>query len=251
MIVAAHQPAYLPWLGYFDKIARCDVFVVMDDLQYEAQNFQNRNRVKVNNGAAWLTLPLQRGPRDERICDKRISNDASPKEHWQRRSWQTLLTHYRRAPHFDRYAEALEHVYTRPWESLVELDLHLLKLMLGWLGISRPVVRASSLELAGQKTDRILDLCRRVGADTYLSGSGGSRGYLDVDQLTGAGVQVAWQRFEHPSYPQRYPDLGFISHLSAIDLILNCGPASGKILLGEADEDAEPRPEATGERGGA
>ncbi|MBV8758449.1 MAG: WbqC family protein, partial [Deltaproteobacteria bacterium] len=90
MIVAAHQPAYLPWLGYLDKMAKADVFVVMDDLQYEAQNFQNRNRIKLNNGAAWLTVPLEKGPQSQRICDKSISNAGSPKEHWQRRSWETL-----------------------------------------------------------------------------------------------------------------------------------------------------------------
>jgi hypothetical protein len=235
MIVAAHQPAYLPWLGYLHKIASADLFVVMDDLQYEAQNFQNRNRVKVNNGALWLTVPLVRGSQKDRICDKLINNDGSAKEHWQRRSWATLTTHYRRAPYFSRYADELEHVYTRSWSRLLELDLHLTELMMGWLGIARPILLASSLELVGQKSARILHMCQKVGADSYLSGSGASTGYLDGELLGRAGITVCWQHFEHPWHEQRYPECGFIPRLSALDLILNCGPSKGREVLDSAD----------------
>ena len=225
MIVAAHQPAYLPWLGYLDKMARADVFVVMDDLQYEAQNFQNRNRIKLNNGAGWLTVPLERGHQSDRICDKRIRNDASnPKEHWQRRTWATLQVHYGRTPFFERYAAEIEDLYTRPWERLVDLDLHILELARRWFGITVPIVLSSSLGLEGQKTARIADMCRKVGAKVYLSGRGGSTSYLDLDLLARAGVSVAWQSFEHPVYPQRYPQLGFVSHLSFLDALFNAGP---------------------------
>jgi hypothetical protein len=236
MIVAAHQPSYLPWLGYLDKLARADLFVVMDDLQYEAQNFQNRNRVKLNTGAAWLTVPVERGHQSDRVCDKRIRDQASAREHWQRRTWATLTVHYGRAPHFARYAGELEEVYRRPWQRLVDLDLHVLDLARRWLGIKTPVVLASSLGLAGQKTDRILDLCRVVGARVYLSGSGASSGYLDVDRLRAGGVAVAWQSFRHPIYPQRYPELGFVPNLAFLDLVLNCGPESRALLAGVEPE---------------
>jgi hypothetical protein len=249
MIVAAHQPAYLPWLGYLHKIAGCDVFVLVDDVQYEAQNFQNRNRVKVNNGVAWLTVPLVHGPREERVSDKLIQNQASPKEHWQRRTWQTLLTHYRRSPHFARYADDLEEVYARPWERLLDLDVHLLQLCLRWLGISRPIVRASSLDTRGDRTDRIASFCQRLGADVYLSGRGGSTQYLDIKTMDAAGVRVQWQDFQHPTYAQRYPSLGFIRNLSVIDLILNCGPDSRAILLG--DDGSERAPPSAGGSGRA
>lgn len=229
MIVAAHQPSYLPWLGYFDKMAKADLFVVMDDLQYEAQNFQNRQRVKLGTGPAWLTVPLERGAQNDRIIDKRIDNSGSPKQHWQRRTWLTLETNYRRAPFWSRYADALHDIYTRPWQSLVELDLTLLDLARGWLGIDVPILRSSSLGLVGHKTDRIIDMCRKVGARAYLSGSGGSTGYLDVEQMGRAGIGVIWQHFEHPRYPQRYS--GFASHLAFVDLVLNCGDASRDILF--------------------
>jgi len=236
MIVAAHQPHYLPWLGYLDKLAKCDLFVVMDDLQYEAQNFQNRNRIKLNHGPSWLTVPLLRGAQTDRVLDKRIDNTGrGGRHHWQQRTWRTLVTHYGRTPYFERYAPALEEVYARRWDLLVELDLHMLELARGWLGIARPIVRASSLELSGVRTERIAALCRAVGATVYLSGRGGSAGYLDTELLARAGVATLWQRFAHPVYPQRYPGLGFVSHLGFLDLLLNCGLAAASLLRGAGE----------------
>jgi hypothetical protein len=231
MIVAAHQPSYLPWLGYLDKMAQADVFVVMDDLQYEQQNFQNRNRIKRNDGPAWLTVPVERGAQTDRICDKLIQNHASAREHWQRKTWRTLGIHYGPTEYFRSYREELQEIYTRPWERLVDVDLAILELARSWFGITVPVVRSSSLGLTGQKTDRILDMCRKLGAKAYLSGSGGSTDYLDVERMKAGGVAVVWQHFEHPTYPQRYPALGFVPKLAFLDLLFNCGPSSREILL--------------------
>ena len=236
MIVAAHQPAYLPWLGYLDKLAKADLFVVMDDLQYEAQNFQNRNRVKINAGATWLTVPLRRGSQGDLISDKVIDNDASPRHHWQHRSWRTLEIHYGKTAFFRHYGDELRDVFTRRWDRLVDLDLRMLELARAWFGITRPIVRASTLGLTGQKTDRIIDMCKKVGAKLYLSGAGGSADYLELDSLQRAGIGVMWQQFRHPTYPQRYPKVGFVSHLAFIDLLFNCGPESRQILWGRAEE---------------
>ena len=231
MIVAAHQPHFLPWLGYLDKLAKSDLFIVMDDLQYEKENFQNRNRLKLDRGAQWLTVPLLRGNQSDRICDKRIDNTGrGGRHHWQHRIWRTLEIHYGSAPFWERYAPALEDVFVRRWDLLVELDLHMLELARNWLRITKPIVRASSLELSGQKTDRILAMCRAVHAKTYLTGRGGSTGYLDTNAFAAAGVSLIWQRFHHPQYPQRYAGLGFSSHLGFIDLLLNCGPDAPAIL---------------------
>jgi WbqC-like protein len=231
MILAAHQPAYLPWLGYLDKMAKADVFVVMDDLQYEAQNFQNRNRVKLNNGTSWLIVPLEKGAQSDRICDKRIQNNFSARHHWQRCSWVTLKTHYGRSPYFAMYADEIEILYSRRWERLIDLDMHVLELARRWFGITVPLLKSSSLELEGEKTDRIIDMCQKVGARTYLSGRGGSTSYLDVDRMKSAGISVIWQSFHHPVYPQRYPGLGFCSRLAFLDLLFNCGPDSRDLLF--------------------
>jgi hypothetical protein len=236
VIVAAHQPAYLPWLGYLHKIACADVFVVLDDVQYEAQNFQNRNRVKINNGVAWLTVPLEHGPQEELIRDKRISYRQSPREAWQGRTMRTFQTHYGRAPHFAKYKDELAELYSRRFERLLDLDLHLLSTFMRWLGINKPVVRTSSIQVTGPRTTRIVDICKAVGADTYLSGKGGSASYLDLEQLARNGIAVKWQEFRHPIHPQRYPHLGFVPNLGCVDLIFNCGEQSREVLLGSAEE---------------
>ena len=230
-IVAAHQPHYLPWLGYLDKLAKADLFVVMDDLQYEAQNFQNRQRMKLADGAGWLTVPLVRGAQDDRICDKRIDNTGSSRQHWQHRNWRTLEVHYGRAPFFATYRDELHAIYTQPWTSLLELDMTMLELARRWFQIKTPIVRSSSLGLTGAKTDRLIDLCKKVGARAYLTGKGGSQSYLDSEKMGRAGIGVIWQHFVHPVYPQRYGEWGFVSHLGFLDLLLNCGPASRDILF--------------------
>ncbi len=232
MIVAAHQPHYMPWLGYLDKLAKADVFVVMDDLQYEAQNFQNRQRLRLPTAPTWLTVPLEHGAQTDRICDKRIDNTGSDKQHWQRRHWLTIETNYSRAKYFDRYADELRAVYTLTWSRLLDLDLHMLSLARKWLAIETPVMLASSLGLAGQKTDRLVDMCTKLDARGYLSGRGGSQSYLDVPKLDRAGVSVIWQDFTHPVYPQRYPSRGFDAHLGFLDLLFNCGNCSVESLSG-------------------
>jgi hypothetical protein len=231
MIVAAHQPHFLPWLGYLDKLAKADLFVVMDDLQYEAQNFQNRQRMKLADGPAWLTVPLERGGQSELICDKRIDNTGNPKQHWQHRIWRTLELAYGKAPAFAEFAPALRDAFEQPWTSLIELDMFMLDLARTWLGIRVPIVRSSSLGLQGHKTDRLIDLCTKVGARCYLSGGGGSQSYLDVERMGRSGIGVIWQHFDHPVYPQRYPQRGFVSHLGFLDLVFNCGEAARDVLF--------------------
>jgi hypothetical protein len=232
VIVAAHQPHYLPWLGYLDKIAHADLFVVMDDLQFEAQNYQNRQRIKLCAGPAWLTVPVHRGSQHDRICDKAILSSANPRHHWAHRHWETLRNNYGPAPYFRDYADELHDVYTRRWENLIDLDRHMLMLALRWLDIRTPIVSSSQLMLGGAKTDRLIDMCTKLRASTYLTGSGGSADYLDADKLAQAGISVAWQKFQHPTYPQRHPRAGFCSHLGFLDLVLNCGPSSREVLFG-------------------
>ncbi len=232
MILTAHQPGYWPWLGYFEKIARSDLFVLLDHVQYEPHNFQNRNRIKVNNGSLWLTVPIKR-QHAVPICEQRIATEPRSRHHWQERTLRTLFHHYGHAPYFDEYAEEIVDIYRRPWQRLVDLDEELIERMMGWMGIVRPMVRSSSLKLSGQKSSMIVSLCQRLGAKRYLSGSGGSRDYLDVEEFRRSGITVEWQNFIHPTYPQCYPKLGFVPRLAAIDLLFNCGPRSRCYLNGD------------------
>ncbi len=231
MILAAHQPNYLPWIGFFEKIARADCFVIVDHVQFERQNFQNRNRFKFTDGVRWLTVPVRHGRQADRICEKEIVSGTTVHTDWQRRTWLSLTNAYAVAPYFSSYCEELQSVYERPWRLLVELNVTLIQLCCRWLGITTPMVRSSTLPVSDAKTKMIAQFCAHLGADTYVSGTGGSKGYLDVELLKANNIQIRWQQFTHPVYPQLYGP--FVSHLSVLDLIFNCGPTSRAVMLGK------------------
>ena len=242
MILAAHQPNYLPWLGLLHKIASSDVFVLADHVQYEKQGFQNRNRIKTHDGAKWLTVPVRREGRDRTVSETRIADD----DRWRRQTFRTIETAYCRAPHFRVYAEPIAAIYNKGWERLIDLNNALLQVFLDCLEIRTPIILGSSLSPEGKKTEMIVDLCRLAGADTYLSGRGGSIDYLDRALLSAAGIRLAWQEFTHPVYPQLHPQHGFLANLSVLDLLFNCGPDSRQILLGaSADNSANYSLQAT------
>lgn len=234
MIIASHQPHFLPWLGYLHKIAHCDRFVVLDHVQYEKQNFQNRNRLKLRQGVEWLTVPVANHGFDESISDKRIS----PVERdWHERAWRVLEQNYQKAPYFTRYAPTLRAILSRRHERLLELNLDLLEAILGWFDIQTPLVLSSTLGLTSKKGELVLDIVQALEGDVALLGSGGSRQYIDESRFDAAGIHIQWQQFSHPVYPQLHPEQGFAPRMSSLDLLFNCGPASRDILLGTA-----PRP---------
>lgn len=230
MIVAAHQPHFLPWLGYFDRMRRADLFVLLDHVQFERQNFQNRTRILTHQGVRWLTVPVVQRSRSERIIEKRIDDRDG---RWAERLAGTLQFSYGRAPWFREHAPAIFSILDSPWTHLVDLNIRLTELLCDALGIRTPMIRSSTLELTGQRSELVLNLCRAVGATTYLSGSGASRGYLDAEAFRRANIAIEWQDFRHPVYPQ-VPSRGdFVRNLSAVDLLFQCGPRSAAILAGE------------------
>ena len=223
-----HQPHYLPWLGLIDKIDRSDIYVVLDTVQFERRGWQNRNYIAGEGGRQLLTVPVVQAARDERILDKQIDNTQK----WRLKHLRALLNHsYRSAPYLDKYRDEISHLYEQRWDYMVELSISTTRLLLGAFGIDTPVVRASRLgEFTGRKSELIAQVCSAADADTLLSGDG-ARDYLDADVLKQHGVEVEWQNFEHPVYPQRNGGSdGFVSHLAAIDLLLNAGPASLELL---------------------
>ncbi|MFI5361800.1 MAG: WbqC family protein [Elusimicrobiota bacterium] len=238
MIVAAHQPNFIPWLGYFDKMQKADLFVSVDHVQMERQSFQNRTAVKTGEGVRWLTVPVVQNSRDERIVDKRIDNSREGRHRWSRKMLLTLKYAYQSAPHFAAAEPALAEILDARWERLSELNHRLIDVCRAALGIRTPMLRSSEMSIPGAKSEMVLNLCREVGADAYLSGSGASKGYLDLPAFERAGIRVIWQDFEHPRYPQLPAGGEFVDRLSALDLILNCGPQSSQFFA----RTAEPRP---------
>ncbi len=223
MKVAIHQPQYLPWLGHFAKLAAADCWIFLDTVQYEKNGWQNRNRIKTPRGAQWLTVPV-RARLGTLIRDVEI--DAG--QPWQRKHLEALRVNYARAPHFARYFGDLERLLRRPWRLLADLNVEVTRFLAGALGLSRRMVRASELPAASaDPTGRLLDLCRAVGADSYLAGQDGAR-YMDLEQCRGSRVAVWGQEYQHPTYTQLDGD--FLPFLSVVDLLLTHGESSLEIL---------------------
>jgi predicted TIM-barrel fold metal-dependent hydrolase len=228
---AGHQPVYLPWLGLFHKIALADVFIFMDDVQYLEQDWNNRNRVKGPQGAFWLTVPVRLKDSPSKLLkDIRIASDGwGSKKHWQRLHWRSLQTCYSGALYWETYAPFFEELYTRkPWEWLVDVNKRMLHYLLDALGIEVEFVRASEYGFEGEKSDLVLDHCRKLEADVCVLGMHG-RDYLVEEDFFKAGVSIYYQDYQHPRYNQRFGD--FISHLTVVDLLFNCGPESRSVLL--------------------
>jgi hypothetical protein len=230
MIVAIHQPHYLPWLGYLHRMAQVDLFILLDHVQFERRNRQNRSQIRMEGEARWLSVPVVQHSQKERIVDKRVDND-DPRP-WGTTHYSTLRHAYREAEHFKTYAGTLRGILEARWERLVDLNRATLDFMREAFEIRTPLVRSSELAVEGAKAELILNLCRAVGAERLLAGFGGSRQYLDVEHFARSGVAVQWHDFTHPEYPQCGPQ-PFVAWLAALDLLFNCGPASRAVLFGQ------------------
>lgn len=211
MLVAIHQPHYLPWLGYLEKMAQADLFIVLDHVQFERGNYQNRTQIRVNGAAHWLTVPVVQRSQKERIDEKLIDT----RQDWDANHFETLRRAYGNAA-----VAPLRPIYETPWERLAELNDAMLHFLRAAFSIHTPLVYSSELGVQGAKSELVLNLCKAVEADALLVGLGGSRHYLDRGAFAAAGVELVFQEFTHPVYPQRGPG-AFIPGLSAVDFLFN------------------------------
>jgi hypothetical protein len=225
MRVSIHQPQYLPWLPYFQKIEESDLFIFLDNVDFQKNGLQNRNQIKSSSGYQWLTVPVKQSL-GQKIVDTRVVSSNN----WRKKHWQTIRQNYSKALAFDQYKEELEQIYLRDWDQLSSLNIKLTGLMLEWLGINTNTQNSSQMKATGSASELILNLCLEVGATHYLSGTGGLN-YLQLDEFKKAGITVDIQSMVLPNqYPQRFLKAGFINDLSALDLILNCGNQWRKYL---------------------
>lgn len=229
MIVSIHQPNFLPWLGFFDKVDRSDVFILLDNVQFEKNDWQNRNRIKGANGPQWLTVPVQH-KFPQTIAETRINDTVD----WRRKHWNAITANYGKAPEFQRYGPIFEEVYRQTWTGLADLNIHLLRIVFDLLGLRQPVRLASELPVHTASSQRLAELCRAAGADVYLAGAGGHN-YLDTRPFEERQVRVEFQAYQHPVYPQLFG--AFEPYLSVMDLLFNCGDRSPDIIRGQ--EQAE------------
>ncbi len=228
MIVSVHQPQYIPWLGYIDKIARSDHFVFLDCVQYKEREFQNRNRIRTDRGWMWLTVPvISTGKGRQLFSEVLIDNSFR----WKQKHWDTWQTFYGKAPFFEVHRQFFEDTYSQKWEKLMDLNIHVIRHILNCLSISTAISFESELKTSNTKTERIIEICKKLKASTYLSGSGG-RDYLDESRFEDESIDLEYQHFTHPVYQQQFmkDEEDFLPYLSVLDLLLNEGPDSRQVM---------------------
>ena len=219
MIIAIHQPNYLPYLGFFDKMADADIFVIYDDAQFNKEDFQHRNRIRIYHGWKYLTVPVEK--KRIPIKDIRIRNEFMIKGiPWQEAHLKEISGNYKDTLYYARYVDRLDAIYTDKYNKLIDLNMNLINFLKDAFNIKTKIIFASEFGFTSRSTERLVDITEALGGDAYLSGTAG-RDYLDVSLFENRGISVEFQDFIHPVYKQRYD--GFISNMSAIDALFNVG----------------------------
>jgi hypothetical protein len=223
------QPSYIPWRGYFDQINRADVFVFYDDVQYDKHGWRNRNQIKTAQGRQWLTIPVHSaGVVEKGIPIKLIEIDWS--KPWNEAHWKALTFAYGRAPFFLNYAPLLESFYKRHDPYLADFTIDLTVALARELGISHTrFMRSSELEANGQKTERLIQMLVKLGADHYISGPS-AKDYIEKDKFGSAGITLEYMDYHYPEYPQL--QASFDPNLSILDLLFLTGPDAMRYITG-------------------
>jgi hypothetical protein len=222
MKVAIHQPQFFPYPGFFQKLSAADAFVIMDDVQYD-KRFTNRNKILAPQGPIWLTVPIDKADKFSSNMTVEVNN-AVP---WRAEHWKKLTYSYKNSAFFHLYREYFEDLYGREHGLLFDLDLETTRAVMRWLDLDIPVVRESELGVTGEGTQRLVNVCRAMGADTYVSGVGG-KNYMNEGLFREHGVTLQYQPYAPTPYPQRFVS-EFVPNLSILDMLFNVGPESRKL----------------------
>jgi len=224
MKISIHQPLFIPWIGYFDKINKADIFVILDHVQYTKGSWINRNKIKMANNEILLTIPVIKMALNTPINVIKI--DFSKK--WIRKHLDTIKYSYKKAPYFDEIYLILENSYMEKQEYLALFNQKLIEIFCEYLEIHTKIIKSSELNVSGNKSQLLLNICKELKADTYIIGMGGNNNYIDFELFKKNNIKIQPQQFHHPTYPQLGKD--FIPNLSIIDLLFNKGKDSIEIL---------------------
>jgi len=226
--VVIHQPDFVPYLGFFHRLLHADLYVALDHVQLARQGcWTRRDKIKTSKGACWISLSTRKCELSTPIKDVELSDSSS----WRASNLNLLRENYRAAPFFKPVFEPLEQVYGMPFEHMADLNLALIDLVCEWLAIRIPRITSSTLAPAGSKSEMIAGIVAAVGGTRYLSGLG-ARDYHEQDPFVRRGIDVIWQEFRHPVYPQQFGE--FIPSLSVVDALFNCGPQATADMLRSA-----------------
>lgn len=220
MIITIHQPEHMPWLGYFNKMAKAEQYVVLDNVPFRKNYVQNRNRIFGSNGVQWLGVPvITRGHIEGAIKTTEIANNSQPK--WKEKYLRTIEQSYKKYPYFETVYADIKDIFEKDHRYISDLNVQIFSTFAKRMGMSPHFVYSSDLEVEGNKSDLILNICKAMQADTYIAGPSG-RKYLDFASFEEAGIEVVFNDYNHPTYKQLKTSQ-FVSHLSAVDLFMNCG----------------------------
>ena len=225
--VVIHQPDFLSYLGFFHRLLFADVFVVLDTAQFvdgTSQSWTHRDKIKTSKGEKWLSISVRKAPRDTAIRDILLSDAVD----WRAANLNLLRENYREALYFEEIFPHIERLYTFKCEKLMDFNLRSISMLLAIFNIEIPMIFASDLGVQGKKNELLVDILRKVGATRYLSGVG-AKNYFDPAPFKGTEIEVVWQKFTHPVYPQLHGE--FIPYLSSIDLLFNCGIEKSREIL--------------------
>jgi len=231
LILTAHQPVYIPWLGLFHKIALADLFCYFDIVQYQKRDYNNRNLIKTINGGLWLSVPVD----SKNHFKKNVSTIHIIQNVWVKKHLKSIEYSYKNAPYYNMYFSELEEtIQNNSKDTLGLLNLSILKLLMKFLNIKTPIIKASDYDFSGDNSDLVLEMCLYLKADTYIFGKQGAQ-YADVDMFKSKGISIYFQNYNHPVYTQNNGD--FLPYMSVIDLLFNEGPRSYEIIM--SGNDAE------------
>ncbi len=223
MKIAIHQANYFPYPGFFHKINQADVFVIQDDVKF-VNRITNRNKIISSSEYTWINVPIKKGHKSLPIMDVKINNEIP----WGKINLKKICAGYNKAKFFHLYKDYFENLYKKEWNNIFDLNFETIKQVLRWLDIKVEIVIESELRVSGQPTERLVKVCKKLGADTYISGIGGKR-YLYEKLFEKNKIIIKYQNYNPIRYLQHMSE-SFIPNLSIIDLLANVGSESGKLL---------------------
>ncbi len=226
MMISANQPYFSPYPGFFYKAALSQVLVILDEVQFpRGTTWLSRNRFKNDQGALWLTIPVwKKGLGLQQISQVRICSEGR----WPRKHLESLKTAYGHAPYLADHLNFLEQMFSGRFAKLADLNLAIIRYLMQSLRLNTRLVLQSELGVTGKATQLLIDICRDLGASSFLVQSQAEK-YLDHDLFRQSGIELHPCKYLAPTYPQLWGD--FLANLSTLDLVLNCGPKARDIMM--------------------
>ena len=222
-LVTIRQPGFIPYMGFFKKIQTSDVFVYLDDVQYAIRTWDNRNKIRSNNQSCWISVPVLH-PFEKKLNEVEISYSKN----WIDNHKNLIEANYNTSPYFKNYWSEIESILNKKFEKLIDLNLELIQYFNKILHIDTPTIRSSELKIETMETQRLFDICKKLNASIYRSGSFGKE-YLDETIFKKGKISIIYEKFQHPTYNQMKKE--FVPNLAIIDLLFHEGEKSREIII--------------------